>query len=612
MCGIAGIFEFNGLARAATVQGMIDSMAHRGPDGEGVWSSRDGRMCLGHRRLAIIDLSPAGAQPMVSADGKLAVTFNGEIYNYQALRRELADGWEFKSNSDTEVLLAGYRRWGRELAQHLVGMFALALWEEDTKSLYLARDRAGEKPLYYAATGSRFIFASEIKALLQHPAVERRLDWSSAIDFLQYGYPLGERSFLEGVKKLPPAHCALVTERDCKIWCYWSATECGKMEKMESVETLDQRFHSLLGEAVQAQLVADVPVGILLSGGVDSSLIAALAVAKSRGPVRTFTITFPESPELDESGPARLVARHLGTEHIELEGRLGGPDLLPTLARQFDEPLGDSSQIPTYLVSKLARQHCTVVLGGDGGDELFGGYRHYNTLLQPRRLPAFACDAIAATARYLFPFGYHGRNFAMGLASEAKRPRVIPRLFDRTSLARLVGRERLESASRHEARATPPSVDVLTQALLLDFENYLPGDILTKVDRASMLTSLEVRAPFLDHRLVEFAFRDVPSRLKTTADRRKILPKRLAQRLLPAGFDLERKQGFSVPMRLWMRGEWGRFMFSVLREAPGDLFSKKYVESLIRGQQHGRSNGEALFALTMFELWRREYRVGCS
>lgn len=590
---------------------MTDSLAHRGPDGEGVWSSRDGRVALGHRRLAIIDLSCAGAQPMLSADGKLAVTFNGEIYNYQALRRELAGVWEFKSNSDTEVLLAGYRRWGHELAQHLVGMFAFALWDESQKSLYLGRDRAGEKPLYYAATGSRFIFASEIKALLKHPAVERRLDWPATLEFLQYGYPLGERSLLTAVKKLPPAHCALVTEKGCRTWRYWSVAPIENPADTGNEAELDERFHFLLGEAVQAQLVADVPVGVLLSGGLDSSLITTLAATKSRGPVRTFTITFPESPELDESGPARLVAQHLGTDHIELEGRLGGPDLLPTLACQFDEPLGDSSQIPTYLVSRLARQHCTVVLGGDGGDELFGGYRHYSTLLQRGRVPQFAGDALAIAASHLLPLGLRGRNFAMALAREARCPRVSPRLFDRASLARLVGRERLKPAEYPATQASPSPFDRLTQALALDFENYLPGDILTKVDRASMLASLEVRAPFLDHRLIEFAFREVPSRLKATAYRRKILPKRLAQRLLPAEFDLKRKQGFSVPMRLWMRGEWGRFMFSVLREIPPDLFAKDYMESLIRGQQRGRSNGEVLFALTMFELWRREYQIAC-
>lgn len=614
MCGITGIFSLNSDADKVVVKRMTASLAHRGPDGDGVWQSKDRRLCFGHRRLAVIDLSSSGNQPMVSEDAKLAVTFNGEIYNYQALRNELSSCWNFRTNSDTEVLLAGFKRWGVDMVSHLVGMFAFAIWDDEQSVLFLARDRAGEKPLYYSSSSQLFVFASEIKALLEHGKVDRRLHWPSMIDFLQFGYPLGESSFIQDVNRLPPAHCALVSDQGCKVWRYWTPLPVEKphRDKVGEHNGINERFELLLGEAVQAQLIADVPVGILLSGGVDSSLIAALAVAKSRGPVRSFTITFPESPELDESGPASLVARHLGTEHIELEGKLGGPDLLPVLAKQFDEPLGDSSLIPTFLVSRLARQHCTVVLGGDGGDELFGGYRHYNSLLQSRRLPALAGNIVAAAAKYFLPFGFRGRNYAMGFSASAQRPRIAPRLFDRIALGRLIGNYKLKLNDllyRHATSRSIKSKDILTQALMLDFENYLPGDILTKVDRASMLASLEVRAPFLDHRLIEFAFREVPSNLKATGEHRKILPKRLAKRLMPASFDIERKQGFSVPMKLWLQGEWGRFMFSVLRDAPPDLFSQKFIGSLIQGQQSGRNNGEAIFALTMFELWRREYRV---
>lgn len=582
-------------------------LVHRGPDGQGVWQSRDASVCLGHRRLAIIDLSGNGAQPMISPDRSLAITFNGEIYNYQALRRELAGSWQFKSDSDTEVLLAGYERWGRDVVQHLVGMFAFALWDESKRELFLARDRAGEKPLYYATTPGGFAFASEIKALLLDPGMPRRLNWSVALQFLEYGYPLGADSFLEGINRLLPGHCAVVGQGECRVWRYWDLPAAAGRGAPNDHDELERRLEAMLAESVKDQMVADVPLGVLLSGGVDSSLITAMA-AKAGGRVRTFTITFPENPEMDEAKPARFVAGHFGTNHVELEGRFGGPEVLFDLARQFDEPLGDSSQIPTYFVSKLARGHCTVVLGGDGGDELFGGYRHYNQLMGRTSVPAPLGDASAALAARILPYGWRGRNYIMNLAASACRPRLSRRLFDPVTLESLVGPERWHVARR----ATPEPEeerDRLSQALALDFRYYLPGDILTKVDRASMLASLEVRAPLLDHRLVEFAFRDVPPELKATASERKILLKRLARRILPAGFDLQRKQGFSVPMRQWLQGKWGTSMFSILQDVPADFLSQGQVDALVTGQQRGRRNGEVLFALTMLELWRREYRV---
>jgi asparagine synthase (glutamine-hydrolysing) len=286
---------------------------------------------------------------------------------------------------------------------------------------------------------------------------------------------------------------------------------------------------------------------------------------------------------------------------------MDGPEILPILARQFDEPLGDSSQVPTYLVSRLARQHCTVVLGGDGGDELFGGYRHYNSLLGAGQEGSSLADAAAGLAGRFLPFGFRGRNYLLSRSSAARGPRLSPRLFDAITLQALVGPERW--AFRRPAPGADAGGDQLTRALAIDFRHYLPGDILTKVDRASMLASLEVRAPFLDHRLIEFAFRQVPSRLKATALERKILPKRLAQRVLPAGFDLQRKQGFSIPMGQWLQGRWGDTIYSVLREMPADFLDRSSIEALISGQRRGRSNGEVLFALAMLELWRREYRV---
>lgn len=607
MCGIAGLFEPEGRVSGELVLKMANVMAHRGPDGAGTWINRRRTCALSHRRLAIVDLSPAGAQPMVAADVGLTLVFNGEIYNYRELRQELARDWTFRSESDTEVILAGYVRWGTEVVGRLLGMFAFALWDETRDTLFLARDRCGEKPLYYSAQGTRFTFASEVKGLWQDATTTRQLDWAGARQFFTDGYLTAGQSMIRGVHQLPPAHAMTVQAGTTRLWRYWDLPPA-KPAPATSADELVDKLESLLGDAVRRQLVADVTVGVLLSGGVDSSLITALATRHSSTKIRTFTISFRDSPQLDESAHARLVARHCGTEHTELEGSVGGPEILPELARQFDEPLGDSSQVPTLLVSRLAQRECKVVLGGDGGDELFGGYRHYNRLLELRgsRGPRWAGRLAARVASQL-PFGVRGRNYLMGFDSDATgEPQPTPRLFDAKSLRALL--PGAPDAVRYEPLAGD-AASPLFRAQARDFRAYLPGDILTKVDRASMLASLEVRAPFLDHRLVEFAFRELPDALKATRDERKILPKLLAQKLLPPEFDVQRKQGFSIPMRQWLQGEWGTFMFEVLTQAPRELFEPRFIRQLISGQQRGRSNGEALFALTMFELWRREYGV---
>jgi len=614
MCGIAGIWNEGGVVDLALVRAMTAALRHRGPDGRGDWGNATGTVGFGHARLAIIDLSAAGAQPMVADDAGLAITFNGEIYNYQELRERLATNWCFRSETDTEVILAGFHRWGTGVVERLVGMFAFAIWDERSARLFLARDRAGEKPLYYHASSKCFAFASELKALFECPFVDRLLDWPAALTFFQHGYLTGVQTMVQSVRRLLPGRCLEVTRQGMREWRYWVPPEL--RETTDTDEQLTVELESLLADAVARQMVADVPVGILLSGGVDSSLITALAARQHRARVRTFTITFPENPQLDEARHAQLIAKSFGTSHTELEAQTMGPQLLPQLARQFDEPLGDSSLIPTHLVSMLARQHCTVVLGGDGGDELFGGYHHYSRLLRleqlAQRVPAFAANGLERVARHALPFGLRGRNYLMSFRQDASsRPQLPARLFDSYTLSRLLGRERVAIALTDETDygAVFTKAGLLDHEQRRDFENYLPGDILTKVDRASMLTSLEVRAPMLDHRVIEFAFGRVPERLKATMTERKILLKLLARRLLPPAFDLKRKQGFSIPMRQWLQGDWGRVLFDVLAGAPAELFDRRFVASLVAGQRTGHSNGEVIFALGMFELWRREYCV---
>ena len=375
-------------------------------------------------------------------------------------------------------------------------------------------------------------------------------------------------------------------------------------------------MESLLEDSVRRQLVADVPVGVLLSGGVDSSLVTAMA-ARAASKVKTFTIRFPGYSKFDETEHARRVARHFGTEHMELEAAELNVDMLPMLARQFDEPMVDSSMIPTYLVSRLTREHCTVALGGDGGDELFGGYHHYSRLLLTRRtlgrIPRSLRLPVARTAETMLPVGFKGRNWLQGLDVDFQGGLpLIALFFDRSTRRRLMaghGDWDLAAESIRERRI-PQTPDLLQRSTRMDFENYLAEDILVKVDRASMLNSLEVRAPLLDYRVIEFAFGKVPSYLKATATNRKILLKKLTTRLMPRDFDHNRKQGFSIPLGSWLRsGQWQRFFQDVLLSSENPPFSQKVVRKLLNGQAQGWSNSERLFGLVLFELWRRDYQI---
>jgi asparagine synthase (glutamine-hydrolysing) len=614
MCGIVGHATLAPVSNGGWLANACDALRHRGPDGGRVWRSADGRVGLGHRRLAIIDLSPAASQPM--RRGELAIAFNGEIYNFVDLRAELeAAGVAFRTHSDTEVILAAYDRWGFDCLSRLNGMFAFALHDAARGVLFLARDRAGEKPLFYRATGTSIAFASELKSLLIDPSQPREVDRPALDCYLSMGFVPGDRSILSGVRKLPPAHALAfdLSTGDARVWRYWQLPEF-EAAPADDDALLDE-LDALLQDAVHRQLVADVPVGILLSGGVDSSLVTAMASRSRRG-VKTFTIRFPGADRHDETEHARLIARHFGTDHAELVAEPSTAELLPQLARQFDEPVNDSSMIPTYLVSRLIREHCTVALGGDGGDELFGGYAHYNRLLELERrsaaLPRALQRAIAAAGDALPP-GFKGRNWLQALKADLRADLpLIACYFDPASRRRLLGSADSSPAPADLAwrEATPRGGDLLQRATRADFQTYLPEDILVKVDRASMLTSLEVRAPLLDHRIVEFAFGRVPSHLKATTSGRKILLKKLAERLLPPSFDKRRKQGFSIPMSQWLQsGPWLSFFKAVLLDPGQTLFDRREVARLFDGQARGRANGERLFGLVMFELWRKTYGV---
>ena len=611
MCGIVGYAGTDPIA-PETLERMSDCLAHRGPDDSGSWIAADGTAGYAHRRLAILDLSPGGHQPMSDAAGRVHLAFNGEIYNHLELRADLeADGFVFRSRSDTEVVIEAYRRWGEGFVERLNGMFVLALHDADRGVVFLARDRAGEKPLFVWRTPRRIVFASELKALFAFRDFPRRLDPAAVEHYFAYGYVPRDLCILDGVVKLAPGHIARF-HPETGEWhdrAYWDLPE-STPDPHTSAGHLEQELERLLEDSVRRQLAtSDVPVAVLLSGGVDSSLITAMA-SRARSNVKTFTVTFPAEQAFDEAPFARLVASHFGTDHQELPCDQPGIDLLPRLARQFDEPIADSSMVPTFLVSSLVREHATVALGGDGGDELFGGYRHYTFVQRLARVrgsvPPALRKLVGRTALRL-PARVRGRSYLAAVARAEGAAVHSNGYFD-------PGERRGLLAIHPNGARTPEELrtdlgygahSLLQAAQRSDFRSYLPDDILVKVDRASMLASVEVRAPFLDHRLIEFAFGRVPDALKADASGgRKLLLRRLAARLLPADLDLDRKQGFALPVERWLRGEHADYVRDLLAGTDERLFRRPSVEALVNG-----GPVHQLYALVMFELWRREYAV---
>lgn len=620
MCGIIGVgFKQRIEDRSWFVNGR-DEMLHRGPDDFGEWWSVDGRVGLGHRRLAIVDLSSLGHQPMINDAKGLVVVFNGEIYNHNELREELrASGHIFHSHSDTEVLLAAYAFWGDDCLSHLNGMFAFAIYDIKNQRFFLARDRAGEKPLFYRLCDDSLQFASELKALLTNPYNPRRIDKEALDCYLTMGFVPGNRCILHGYKKLPPAHALSfeLLKGTTRLWRYWSLPKFSGTEFPDEIAMLNE-LESLLEDAVGRQIVADVPVGVLLSGGIDSSLVTAMAVRRS-SKVRTFSIGFSSHKELDETPHARMIAKHFGTEHTELMADDVSPDLLPRLAYQFDEPIVDSSMIPTFLVAQLVRPHCAVALGGDGGDELFGGYSEYSRLLwlqsYLRFIPKVIRKAVAFYSdHYLSPESMKSNMLSWLLAVDNNFELDIPliaRYFNQNLRRSLIKgyREINLKAEDIRSRQIPIESDMMQRMTRMDFQNFLAEDILVKVDRSSMLNSLEVRAPFLDHQIVDFAFGRVPSRLKATLSDKKIILKHLARRILPNEFDFHRKQGFAIPIDDWFKsGPFHDLCWDVLTSG-NCLFKRAAVEDLLIKQKHGFRNGERLFCLLQFELWRSKYKV---
>ena len=620
MCGIVGYASPKTNPEKEWLENALILLKHRGPDDSGVWISDCERIGLGHTRLSILDLSISGHQPMMDSSKKTTIIFNGEIYNYLQLKEILVgQGYLFNTTTDTEVLLASWDLWGVDCVKKFKGMFAFAIYDSRKNILFMARDRAGEKPLFYQINNGIIRFASEMKALFANQNIDRQLCLASLDCYLSMGYIPGESSIINTIKKLPPAHYLLfdIDNESISINNYWNLSQVKASGKSDlSDDTLLDKLEELLEDSVRHQLVADVPVGVLLSGGVDSSIITALAAKVSDKKIRTYTVSFPEYSNIDESVHSSLIAKHFNTDHYELDAGHIDVSLLSELAFQFDEPIVDSSMIPTYLLCKLVREHCTVALGGDGGDELFGGYKHYDRLLRfqeiARFIPKPIRKVVSSALETALPIGYKGKSWAqlLGYGFNADIP-FIAEHFDKTSRIKLMdghyGRWN-PSAEKVRKFRYPIEGDLLQKITINDFENYLPEDILVKVDRSSMKSSLEMRAPFLDHKIIEYAF-NLPSRMRATSKDRKIILKMLCAKLLPSEFDLHRKQGFVIPLSAWLkRGPWRDYFESILYDKSG-IFDPKFVAQLFKINDLNGNTHEKLFALTFFELWRRQHDI---
>lgn len=636
MCGIAGFIDFHRSAESSTniIRKMVSAINHRGPDADGFWSLPSRGIYLGHARLSIIDLSDHGSQPMTSHSGRFVISYNGEVYNFQSLKQELVkDGIVFRGHSDTEVLLAACEAWGvEETLLKLNGMFAFALYDKTMDILYLCRDRLGEKPLYYSVAPWGMVFGSEIKAILSHPEVTRRIDPSALAEFCQRSFINAPRSIFSGVNKLSAGHWGAY-HLDSRQWMepkpYWSmdqVLEQGKRQPFSGDRwQAAVELHNLLQDAVEMRMVADVPVGTFLSGGVDSSLVTALMQASSAKPVKTFSIGFSEAA-FDESSYARAVAQHLRTEHHELivTPKLA-QEVIPKLPAIFDEPFADSSQIPTFLVSQLARQHVTVSLSGDGGDELFGGYIRYLKGKQFWERTAWLGTPLRQS---------------IGKSLRVVSPRAWDRILKRIPIGRKkilqsISGDRIHKLGRVLGSSTPgefysqilssggqdpyvlgdvyswvadaPSdLDFCEQMMLWDTRSYLPDDILVKVDRAAMAVSLESRIPLLDHRLVEFAW-SLPLSHRVFQGTGKWLLRQVLDQYVPRPLIERPKMGFGVPIDRWLRHD--------LREWADDLLSAQRLQrqglldvDLVRQKWDEHLSGErnwqgAIWNILMFQAW---------
>ena len=621
MCGIAGFIMAGGkdirFERAGLLDAMCRIIAHRGPDEQGTVVR--GRAALGMRRLSIIDLK-TGQQPIFSADGRFAIVFNGEIYNYIELKAELEEkGCEFKTNSDTETILQAFVEYGTKCVDMLRGMFAFAIWDFEAEALFIARDRVGKKPLFYSLThDGSLVFGSELKSLMLYPGMGREIDLKSIDAYLTFGYVPESHCIFRSVNKVAPGHILEYKNGEIKTWPYWNFP-CASDEGLKETE-IAAELRELIHDAVNIRMLSEVPLGAFLSGGVDSSVVVAMMSKISAEPVKTFSIGFNED-SYSELKFARLAAEHFKTDHHEF---IVTPDLVEVvddIVWHFDEPFADSSALPTYMVSKLAREHVTVVLSGDGGDELFGGYTRYTKNLGrswASQLPMFIRRSLGGLSRSL-PNSALGKNYLhnISLDSDARYIDAIS-LFNRPKRNELYTQGMLrtldfdfgiaEEEFQDIARSCD-AADPISPMLCLDSVTYLPSDVMVKVDRMTMANSLEARAPLLDHKLIEYASR-IPPTLKVKGRETKYILKKALEGIVPRDILYRAKQGFGVPIEEWINNELRERIHDTLLDASAinrGYFDRKYIELILKEHaDRRRDHSHSVWALFMLELWHQK------
>lgn len=624
MCGIAGKYNLNEEpVSPELIKRMCDKLIHRGPDDSGIYVDRN--IGLGHRRLSIIDLSELGRQPMTSQDKSLWIAFNGEIYNFQELRKDLiSKGYTFRSNSDTEVIIYLYQEYKEKCVDYLRGMFAFAIWDKNEERLFLARDRIGKKPLFYFFDGKTFIFASEIKSILNDPTAQKEINFEAFYDYFKYLYIPHPKTIYKNIYKLEPGHYLICSKNGVECREYWDVSFANLSVKNEN--QIADELLSLLTQSVRLRMISDVPLGAFLSGGIDSSGVVALMASQQTKPVTTCTIGF-DSKQFDEIEHARRIANKFHTDHHEFTVKQNVQEILPKLAYHFDEPFADSSAVPTYHVSNIARQQVTVALAGDGGDENFAGYEKYfyddveNRLRS--RIPGQVRRTIFPTLSNLLSRGNHSffqrgstllntlsheSDYGFYLTNSEFNNGVWDKLINEDTKKQIGDYDPFSVTQYYYHRADTD--DHLLKILYTDLKTYLPGDILVKVDRMSMANSLEVRAPILDHLVIEFAA-SLPPALKYNHGEKKYILKKALERVVPQENLHRKKMGFSAPLADWFRGELKEFAHSYLfakKAGLNNFFQPDKLQEVWELHQAGiKNSAPILWSLLMFELWYQEF-----